>query len=114
MPGMSVLLPGFPVSNPLLACVSRIEAGQSLDDILVQRDQLLSRPEQFLEAAWEALGWFEPHAHAYAHALMDQAQQAWKNMDPVQQSHAWTTCNTSPYRTRFQAQLCARLDPVGA
>jgi hypothetical protein len=81
---MTVLLPGFPITNPILAGVALVEAGGDLEAALLQRDAQLATPEAFLAAAWEALAWISPARPHITRDLLDQIMAAFGRLPPAQ------------------------------
>ena len=107
---MSILVPGYPSTNPLLSSIAAIENGGDLEAALLYRDISLVTPKEFLQAAWEALGWFDPHARTQADGLIMQALASWNVMDEETAASVWPVMTSEVPRTLFQAELLARME----
>jgi hypothetical protein len=69
-------------TNPIISCLDRLQSGQSLEDVMLLRDEQLPTPRAWLEAGWEALSVLAPD-HQATPWLVELMQNAWHAAGPV-------------------------------
>lgn len=82
---MSLILPGYPPDNPILAGIAAIAGGVDPETAIARRDYELSTPREFANAALNACVWF-PDGSPLLENMLRQAMTAFNRAGRAHQS----------------------------
>ena len=95
---MDLLLPGYPVDNPVLAGLMAIAQGEDLELALARRDAVIGSPASMVTAVFEALAWL-PVDSFLLPDLLAQGARAWGQLNVLEQAafaNAWAAQPSLP------------------